>query len=347
MVESSSLKFTLQKNSTVKNCIEMFNETGAGFCVVIDKKNVVHGVITDGDLRRGLLKISDINKSIDSLINKNFFSLNTKEIDKSEKIFKRNKDIKFIPIIDNNKKLLKICFDTEIDKFKDTPVIIMAGGEGKRLRPLTDNTPKPMLKIGNKPLLEIIVKKLKEQGFKNFYISVNYQKEKIKKYFKNGKKFGVNINFIEEKQALGTIGALGLFFKNYKSNYPILVLNSDLYTNFNFKELVNFHLKNNSKFTIVVRQYEITLPYGLIEIKKNKITKMIEKPIINNHVNSGIYVLEPELKKYFKKIKKLDANEFINLLLDSKMKINPFLMHEFWIDIGSQQDLYKARSKNV
>ena len=347
MVESTSLKFTLAKNSTVKKCIEMFNKTGAGFCVVIDEKNIVHGVITDGDLRRGHLKISDINKSINSLINKKYFSLYEKDIENSEKIFKKNKDIKFIPIIDKNKKLLKICFDTEIDKFKDIPVIIMAGGEGKRLRPLTNNTPKPMLKIGNKPLLEIIINKLKEQGFKKFFISVNYQKQIIKKYFKNSRKFGVNIKFIEEKEPLGTLGALSIFFKKYKSKYPLLVLNSDLYTNFNFKELISFHSKNNSKFTIVVRQYEVNIPYGLIEIKKNKITKMIEKPIINNHVNSGIYVLDPDLKKYFKKIKRFNANEFINTLLDAKININPFLMHEFWIDIGNQKDLFKARSKNV
>jgi len=347
MVESLSRKFTLNKNSTVKNCIEMFNATGAGFCVVIDDKDRVHGVITDGDLRRGLLKIADIDKSINSLINKKYFSLKKKDIGKSEKIFKKNKDIKFIPIIDKDKKLLQICFDSEIDQLKDIPVVIMAGGEGKRLRPLTDKIPKPMLKIGNKPLLEIIIEKLKKQGFKNFYISVNYQKEIIKKYFKNSKKFGVNIKFIEEKQSLGTLGSLGIFFKSYKLKKPALVLNSDLYTNFNFKELINYHLKHKSKFTIVVRQYEVNIPYGLIEIKKNKITKMIEKPIINNHVNSGIYVLDADLKKYFIKIKKLNANEFVNQLLESKINISPFLMHEFWIDIGNQQDLFKARSKNV
>jgi len=176
---------------------------------------------------------------------------------------------------------------------------------------------------------------------------VNYQKEIIKKHFKNKKNFGVDIKFIEEPHQLGTLGSLGIFFKDYQSKEPILVLNSDLYTNFNFKELMHFHIKNKSKFTMVVREYEVNIPYGLIEIKKNKITKMVEKPKICNYVNSGIYVFDPEMKKYFKKLKKLNANDFINQLLDSNIKINPFLMHEFWIDIGNQSDLYKARSIDV
>lgn len=347
MEKSLNHNFILNFDSNIKNCIEKFNKNGLGFCVVVNKDSKVIGVITDGDLRRGLLNTNNIKEEISRIVNKKFLYLNEKNISKSNDIFNTNKDIKFIPVLSKEKKLIKILFHDQKLNYENIPVVIMAGGEGKRLLPLTKNTPKPMIKVGTKPLLEIIIKKLKDQGFKKIFISVNYKKNVIKNYFKKNKIPDLNINFIEEKKPLGTFGSLNLFFKKYKLDRPVLVLNSDLYTNFNFGELIDHHNKCQAKFTVVIRQYEINIPYGLINIKNNKVIDIIEKPKINNYVNSGIYVFSPELHKFFKKEKKIDANEFISNLLNRKIKINPFLMHESWVDIGNRKDLIKARSLNV
>ncbi len=347
MAESSLNKYLLKKEDTIRSCIEKINKNGLGFCVILDKNKKVFGIITDGDLRRGLLKISNINQNILSIINKKYFYLDENNAYKSKKVFYENTDIKFIPIIDKKKQLVNILFKDQNINFHDIPVVIMAGGKGKRLRPITNKIPKPMIKIGNKPIIEIIINKLKKQSFKNIFVSVNYQKDVIKNYFRKNKISDMNINFIEESKSLGTLGSLSLFYKKYNFKGPLLVLNSDLYTNFNFRELIDYHTKSKSKFTVVVRQYEVNIPYGLMEIKKNKIVNIFEKPVINNHVNSGIYVIDNQLKKYFKTAKKLDANEFINKIIKSKYSINPFFMHEFWLDIGNYEDLDKARSLNV
>ncbi len=347
MAEYLLNKYLLKKEDNIRSCIEKINKNGSGFCVVLDKNKKVYGIITDGDLRRGLLKISNIDQSITSIINKKYFYLDENNTYNSQIIFDENIDIKFIPIINKKKQLVKILFKNQKENFHDIPVVIMAGGEGKRLRPLTNKIPKPMIKIGKKPIIEIIVNRLKKQGFKNIFISVNYQKNVIINHFRKNKISDMKINFIEESKFLGTLGSLSLFYKNYNFKGPLLVLNSDLYTNFNFRELIDYHTKSKSKFTVVVRQYEINIPYGLMEIKNNKIVNIVEKPVINNHVNSGIYVIDNELKKYFKTVKKLDANEFMHSIIKSKYLVNPFLMHEFWIDIGNYEDLGKARSLNV
>lgn len=336
---------TVKINSTIKETLKIIDSGAIRIAVVVDDDKKVLGTISDGDIRRGLLN----GKSLDSKIEDLYYSspVIANINDSRELIIQKaiTKQVYQIPIIDNSGKLVDIEDLATLIKVttKRNRVILMAGGLGTRLHPLTKNTPKPLLKVGNKPILETIIKNFAKHGFINITISVNYKADMIKEYFKDGSQFGVNINYIEEEKRLGTAGALSLIKDTPKE--PFFVMNADLLTDVNFSHLLDYHIYENSMATMCVREYDFQVPYGVIEIENSNIISIKEKPVNKFFVNAGIYVLSPKIFEY------IPSNEFYDMptlfqdLIDNKNRAASFPIHEYWLDIGRMSDFEQAQSE--
>jgi NDP-sugar pyrophosphorylase family protein len=247
-----------------------------------------------------------------------------------------------VPIVDEDRKVIDIfIIDDGLQKKQHkNHVVLMVGGLGTRLRPLTENTPKPMLEVGGKPILETIVKRFVDNGFSNITMCLGYKSNVIQDCFQDGSGFGVNINYIVEEKRMGTAGALTLLTKKF--NKPFFVMNGDLLTNINFEKMLDFHVENDSKATMCVREYDIEVPYGVVNMASENIISIEEKPIHNFFVNAGIYLLEPDC------IDLIPDNEFYDMptlfqeLIATNEKIVSFPLQEYWLDIGRIADYERA-----
>jgi dTDP-glucose pyrophosphorylase/predicted transcriptional regulator len=337
-------KIKISKNSTIREALKAISQDSLRIAVVVDKKDKLVGTLTDGDIRRGLLKGLSMESSVDSIVSKNPVVVKKKDSEKDILKIAIAKKIYQIPVINNSGKIVGIYTLDEfiVPKKKLNKIIIMAGGKGTRLRPLTKNVPKPMLKIGNKPILLTIVEKFKESGYKNFIMCVNYKSKIIEDYFGDGKKFGVKIEYIREKKRMGTAGALSLFKKKPKE--PIFVINGDLLTTLDFEKLLDFHNENNSDATMCIQEYNIKSPYGEIKLNKEKIISIREKPTYKILVNAGLYVLNPKCIDLIPK-KFYDMTLLFNNMISKKYKITSFPIGEYWTDIGQINDYKKANNE--
>lgn len=335
----------LDINSTIHEALQIINKGAMQIALVIDDDNKLVGTISDGDIRRALLKRISLDSSIQSII----FRTPTiaKISDTKEEILKLalSKKLHQIPIVDERGKILGIQEIEELIKPKDktNKVILMVGGLGTRLRPLTENTPKPMLKVGNKPILQTIVEKFAEYGYTNIIMCVNYKSHIIQDYFGDGKEFGVNIEYIFEKQRMGTAGALSLL--KDKPNEPFFVMNGDLLTNINFEHLHNYHIATNSIGTMCVREYDFQVPYGVVNIKDSKIVSIEEKPTHKFFVSAGIYMLSPEVLEYIPENQFYDMPTLFEKIISKGKNAISFPLREYWLDIGRIEEYKKANEE--
>lgn len=322
----------LKKEKTIKDAILLLNENENGFLAIVDSNLKLIGILTDGDLRRGILHDK---KELDLIINKKpttMPSSTTKEaaLHKLKEIEQRH-----MPLVDENNTLTDIV-TLGVDDFyiKKNQIFILAGGIGKRMGELTKETPKVMLPVGSKPILEHIMVSFRNQNFTNFMISVNYKAELIKEYFGDGSKLGVNINYIEEQNSLGTGGSLSLIKDDFSE--PLIVINGDIITTLDFSELIKFHKENNSHATMCVRSSNYKLPYGVAELDiDGNILDFNEKPNIRNFINCGIYVFEPDVLKYVPTNKFFDLPELFKILIEKNFKVKSYEVSDYWIDIGN------------
>ena len=330
----------LNNNSSVATAIKILQESRYKTVIIISKDLKVLGTITDGDIRRGLLVGMSLSAKCHEVMNKKpkialeNDNLRINEILKTQTI---------VPIVNKKSEIIGMV-NSEVSYAKKTmtnPVIIMAGGEGKRLMPLTTLTPKPMLPIKKKPLIHKIIDGLSDSGFKEIFISIHYKGDQLVDYFKDGKKFGVNIDYIREDKPLGTAGCLSLMnINNLKE--PVIVLNGDVLTNIDYRRLINFHQKSKKSFTLCAAAYDISFPYGTIELNKDSIINIEEKPIKKYLINAGIYVLEPNVIKEMQINKKIDMTTLVKKYIRRK-QVTVFPLHEFWIDIGNHEDYEKVQ----
>ena len=335
----------LRENMKIKDAILTIEKSHTKIGLVVDKDFKLIATISDGDIRRGILKGLTLDSPITEILNSNFISVEAdKNRDEIIEIMKVN-DINQIPIINEEGKLIGLHLLNEFIGKKEINniVVIMAGGKGKRLRPLTEICPKPMLKIGEKPILEIIINRFKEYGFKNFYISVNYLKEQVINYFEDGQKWNINIQYIIEKNPLGTAGSLKKLPTSEKK--PYLLVNGDVICSFNPLQVLEFHNINKSDITICAHNYEHNIPFGVIETKGIKFQKILEKPTFHHLINAGVYVIDPILNKFIPEDKFFDMPDFINKCSINNKEINVFPIHEYWLDIGLHENLKEARKK--
>jgi NDP-sugar pyrophosphorylase family protein len=247
-----------------------------------------------------------------------------------------------VPIVDEDRKVIDLFIidGGQLKKQHENHVVLMVGGLGTRLRPLTENTPKPMLEVGGRPILETIVKRFVDCGFTNITMCLGYKSNVIKDYFQDGSSFGANIDYVVEEKRMGTAGALTLIEKRLDD--PFFVMNGDLMTNVNFEKMLDFHLEYNSKATMCVREYDIEVPYGVVNMDNEGIISIAEKPIHSFFVNAGIYLLEPDCIDLIPDNKFYDMPTLFEELIATKGKIVSFPLQEYWLDIGRIVDYERA-----
>ena len=256
----------------------------------------------------------------------------------------RNKEILQVPIVDSDRKIvgLETLQNALNIQRHENPILLMAGGFGTRLNNLTDERPKPLLKVGKKPILETIIHQFIDAGFCNFYISVHYKADMISQYFGNGSQWGVNIEYIRENTPLGTAGALGLFPFD-SQGLPLIVMNGDILTKVDFESLLKFHKEQGGVATMCVREYDFQVPYGVVNTVKNRITSIVEKPIHKYFVNAGIYVLNSPIVKKIAANTRIDMPSLLEKQINAKRQVNMFLIHEYWLDIGELENFQRGQ----
>ena len=312
--------------------------------MVVDDGDKLIGTVTDGDIRRGLIRHFSLDESIIEIM----FKTPTTSLEKDSKegvlLKMKELDLLQIPIVNSDRKVVgleTLQHLIEEDRF-DNPVFLMAGGFGKRLQPLTDNTPKPLLKVGTKPILENILNQFIAAGFHNFYISTHYKAEMVRNHFGNGSDWGVSITYLHEETPLGTAGGLGLLPKNL-TDLPILIMNGDLLTKIDFKELLGFHLEEGGDATICTREYDFQVPYGVIKTNGQYASSIVEKPMHKFFVNAGVYVINPTMLDTIDGVSYLDMPDLLQGQIDSSAQVNVFPVHEYWLDIGQMEQFEQAQ----
>lgn len=334
----------VRESTSILEVLQIIDKSSKQLAIVVDENKKLLGTISDGDIRRAILKNISLSESVKNIYFKNptVASINNSK----EEIISicRTKKIHQIPIVDDKDNLIGLeILDELISKEqKSNKVVLMVGGLGTRLRPLTENTPKPMLQVGNKPILQTIVEKFAEYGYTNITMCVNYKSHVIQEYFGDGSEFGVNIEYVLEKQRMGTAGALSLLSK--KPTEPFFVMNGDLLTNVNFEHLHDFHISNNAIGTMCVREYDFQVPYGVVNIDNSKIISIEEKPIHKFFVSAGIYMLSPEVLKYIPQNQFYDMPALFEKLIFEDKNIISFPLREYWLDIGQIEE-YKRANK--
>lgn len=316
------------------------NELSRQILFVIDDNDKVIGSLTDGDVRRALISNHTLDSKIDVICNKNFEKLQSvSENEFLDLNHFRNKKLKIIPVLDNDSRLKNII---DLDKTQSViPVtaIIMAGGRGKRLSPLTDETPKPLLKVANTYLIEHVILHLVKFGIKKIIISVNYLGDKIKKEIGNGEKYGVSVSYINEKFSMGTAGSISMIDKFSSDSY--LITNADVLTDIDFEKMYKSHLENNSDITVASNEYRVSVPYAVFEMDNNKVISSVEKPVKSFKTNAGIYLVKTnEIKKIPNKF--YNMTDLIDDIIDENGTISTFEIKGYWIDIGRPDDFEKA-----
>lgn len=336
----------VSQNTPIIDVMKILDASYAKTALVLNDNGQLMGTVTDGDVRRGIINKHNITDSV-SLI------MNSKPIVgqyiKNKIDFSDLKDLmlKFkinaIPLLDADKKIVELVTSDQIlhDNLKQNTVVIMAGGLGTRLGDLTADCPKPMLKIGDKPMLHIIIENLKEYGFRSFYLSVNYKAEMIEDYFKDGSAFGVNIKYIKEKEKMGTAGSLSLLPE--LNTLPVIVMNGDVLTKVNFSQLLENHNKKDNIASMCVRKFDFQVPFGVIETEGEMIKNIEEKPMQSFFVNAGIYVINSDMIKSIPKSGYYDMPSFFNDLIKTGKSAAVFPIHEYWLDVGRKDDFERAQ----
>ena len=335
-------KVLLTPKDSLERTIKVLHEGGCRIALVADKFGMLLGTVTDGDIRRALINKLTMESPVSLIMNGNPITVDDKINNKEILSLMSDQSLLHMPIIDKDGILcgLETLQHLIESPICDNPIFLMAGGFGTRLHPLTKDTPKPLLKVGNKPILEMIIEQFINYGFHNFYISTHFKSEQIRDYFKDGELHNISIKYVHEDSPLGTAGSLGLLPDDLP-DLPIIVMNGDLLTKVDFKNLFNFHCEHNSEATMCVREYDFQVPYGVVEIDDYNIKRITEKPVHKFFVNAGIYVLNRSL------INKVDGKSYLDMtdFLEKELNnggVKAFPIYEYWLDIGQVEEYEKA-----
>lgn len=337
------LKNVIVKNGdSILTTMRVIDFNALQIALVVNEDGKLLGTVTDGDIRKAVLTNRSLDENITDIMNKK--PITSRMNERRDRILaKMNKyKIHQIPILDKSGYLvgLEILSDIMQVNEQDNWVCLMAGGLGSRLGALTENCPKPLLNIGSKPILELIMENFIENGYRNFYFSINYRANMIQEYFKDGSDWGVNITYILENKRMGTAGALSMLPE--KPNQPMIVMNGDILTKFNFNQLMEFHKVQGSKATMCVRDYSIQIPYGVVQIEDQRLTGIVEKPTQSYYISAGIYVLDPIVLDFIPKDDYFDMPDLFQKLITEKTTTFTFPLRDYWIDIGNKVDYDKA-----
>lgn len=340
-------KAILPQNSTIQQAIVSLNESSCQIVLVVSDDGIFQGTLTDGDIRRGLLKGVGLNGPIVDLIRRNALVV-PPEISRDTviQLMVSNK-IQQIPVVDARHQVVGLHLWGEIATSSARPnmMVVMAGGMGTRLRPYTENCPKPLLPVAGKPMIEHIVERAKLQGFTYFVFAVHYLGHMIESYFEDGSRWQVQIRYLREQSPLGTAGAIGLL--KPRPELPILVSNGDVLTDIRYGEMLDFHHRHGASATMAVRQHEWQHPFGVVHTNGVDIIGFEEKPITRSHINAGIYVLEPTALDALEPGEYCDMPTLFSRLQQRSERTIVYPMHEPWLDVGQVDDLERARAEHT
>jgi dTDP-glucose pyrophosphorylase len=343
LFKKSWKKALLPLDSTLQEAIRCLETSVLQIALVVDSDGVLLGTLTDGDIRRGLLRGLGLDDSIETIVFQDpIVSPPQLGRDAVVKLMQAN-EVRQLPIVDGSRRVIGLHLLDELitPAKRSNLMVIMAGGQGTRLRPHTENCPKPLLNVGGKPILEHIILGARAEGFQHFVLSLQYLGAMIEEYCGDGRQWGVYIDYLREKSPLGTAGALSLL--NPRPKAPFVVSNGDVLTDISYGDMLDFHCRYRASATMAVRLQEWQHPFGIVRTDGIDIIGFEEKPIIRDHINAGIYVLSPNALNLLKENEPCDMPELFSRSQDSEVRVIVYPMHEPWLDVGRKDDLEQAR----
>lgn len=337
-------KALLPVSASLQQAIGCLNESSSQIVLVINSGGILQGTLTDGDIRRGLLRGLSLESPIDSLVNHDPLVVPPQLGREAVLQLMQANRIHQMPVVDENRKVvgLHLLDELMVPKRRSNLMVIMAGGQGTRLRPHTENCPKPLLPVGGKPMLEHIIERAKAEGFGRFVLAIHYLGHMIEEYFGDGSRWGICIEYLREDSPLGTAGAIGLL--SPRPELPFLVSNGDVLTDIRYGELLDFHCCHAAMATMAVRLHEWQHPFGVVRTQGVDIVGFEEKPITRSHINAGVYVLEPAALKLLRRGEHCDMPTLFARLQEEADRTIVYPMHEPWLDVGRNDDLIRARA---
>jgi dTDP-glucose pyrophosphorylase len=344
-------KLLIHRTQTLREALTCVDVGAEGIALVVSDDRKLLGTITDGDLRRATLAGLDVDTSTVDMLLRQRSAGRTGPVTAAVgtpaselmRMMKAN-SVRHIPLTDAGGKVIELALLRELALEDDLPVtaVVMAGGLGTRLRPLTEKLPKPMLPVGDRPVMERVLEQLQKVGISHVSITTHYKPEAIVEHFGDGHQFGMEIDYVNEKEPLGTAGALGLL---KPPEGPVLVINGDVLTQVNFRSMLSYHSDNHADMTVGVRRFELQVPYGVIEMEGPDVTRLDEKPTYRFFINAGVYLVEPGVLSLIKSEERLDATDLIDRLIAAGKKVVGFPIHEYWLDIGRPDDYARANKE--
>jgi len=337
----------LPANSAIQQAIRNLDQVAIKIVLVVNERGELEGTISDGDIRRGLLKGLDLNSPIASVIRRDPLVVPPEMgRDTVMQLMVANK-IHQIPVVDELHHVVGLHLWDEITTptTRSNLMVIMAGGMGTRLHPHTENCPKPLLPVAGKPMLEHIIERAKSEGFSHFVLAIHYLGHMIEDYFSNGERLEVRIDYLREQSPLGTAGALGLL--NPCPDAPFVVTNGDVITDIRYGELLDFHIRHNAAATMAVRVHEWQHPFGVVQTQGINIVGFEEKPVARSHINAGVYALAPDALSLLSADSHCDMPALFERLQAKALRTVAYPMHEPWLDVGRPDDLVVANDKHI
>lgn len=349
MKKNSWEKAVLDLSDTMAYAIEVLEENKSlGIGLVLGKDRKLIGTVTDGDIRRSLISRHRMDVSVEKIMNSNPIVAQIEDNNETIQRMMQESCLARVPVVDYDGRLVRVARDDVMVRGArvNNPVLLMAGGFGKRLHPLTLDKPKPLLVVGEKPILETILEQLADQGFHNIFISVHYKSQLVRDYFRDGRTWNVDIQYLEESRPLGTAGALGLLYEELGQNdsaNPIIVINGDLVTRVEYAELLRFHQQHRGVATLCVREYDLKIPYGVVEADGMDLVRIVEKPVQTFFVNAGIYVIDRSVIQEVRTNHPKEMPDLLQQQIDQGKNVNLFPIHEYWRDVGGLSEYERAQ----
>jgi dTDP-glucose pyrophosphorylase len=339
----------LTPSQSLRDAAVQMERNSLGIVLVVDERRKLVGTVTDGDLRRSVLAGLTLERPISDVLERKASSayptpLTVRLGTPREEIIRLMEErlIRHVPIVDGEGHVVDLVTADQLIPREVIPLqaVIMAGGYGKRLLPLTENTPKPMLPVGDQPLMELMISQLRDAGIRRVNVTTHFEPEKIRDHFGDGTRFGVDMNYVSEERPLGTAGALRLIEDRTE---PLLIINGDILTKVDFRAMHDFHNEHKADLTVGVREYDFQVPYGVVETEDARVIRVNEKPVYKFFVNAGIYLLESALDRFIPSAERFDMTDLIAQLIAAGRTVVSFPIMEYWLDIGRLADYERAQ----
>jgi dTDP-glucose pyrophosphorylase len=328
--------------ASIREALEAITKNSRQAVVVVEADGRLAGLVTDGDLRRAILRGLSLNDPVTQAMNRRPM-VAPASTDRSEALaMLRARGMRHLPLVDAAGRAVDLLLLEDLLDGGRLPnhAVIMAGGDGKRLRPLTEAVPKPLLRVGGKPLLEVLVERLRAAGVRSFHLTVRHKSEMIEEHFGDGSRHDVSIRYVREREPLGTVGALALLDELPRE--PFFLVNGDILTKCDFRGMLAFHERGGADLTVGTVRHQIDLQYGVVEVEGDRLTTLSEKPQIDLRINAGIYVVDPSVLGRIPRDRVFDATDLIRLLLEQGRHVAAFPIRDYWLDVGRLDDFHKA-----